>query len=138
MIGARPPLADAHKRLAAVAASLLADRVEKYPALVEAGKLTQADADTGIRIMRGVADLWRAYLAKEPEPERCPCCGGASYREQRDALAIADARLAKITAADPEDAAKAEYAAVVAALLWHAEIALGAELYLRANHAKAA
>jgi hypothetical protein len=123
--------------LADVAARLHAERVAKYPAAVASSKLTQDAADSGIRIMHAVAAQWRAYVARHSEPERCACCGGASYREQRDTLIAASARCAQIAAKDPINARKAEYAAAVAALLWHAENALAAERQCWTDHAQA-
>lgn len=134
----RPQYADDFEGLATVAAHLLAERVAKYPVAVAANKLSQADADAGIRVMRAVAELWRAQVDRTPEPDRCPCCGGAGYREQRDTLIAAKARRAQIAAKDPGNARKADYAAAVDALLWHAENALAAERYCWSQHAKAA
>lgn len=134
----RPRLADDHRLLAGAAAHLLAERVAKYPAMIAAGKMTQADADTGIRTMRAVAELWRARVDRTPEPDRCACCGGASYREQRDTLIAAGARTAQIAENAPNDAQKADRAAAVAALLWHAENALAAERACWSAHAQAA
>ncbi|WP_332793190.1 hypothetical protein [Sphingomonas sp. RB3P16] len=121
-----------------MAERLLAERVAKYPAMVAAGRMSQANADTGIRTMRGVADHWRAMVDGTPAPERCACCGGASYREQRDTLIAASARTAQIAANAPDDARKADRAAAVAALLWHAEIALAAERACWNTNAQAA
>ena len=123
----RPRLTDEFTLLADTAAHLLAERVAKYPALIAAEKMTQTDADTGIRTMRAVAEQWRAMIDGAPGPDRCACCGGASYREQRDTLIAANARTTKIAAGAPSDARKVERAAAVAALLWHAENALAAE-----------
>ncbi len=123
----RPTLADEFALLASTAEHLLAERIAKYPAMIAAQKMTQSDADTGIRTIRGVVDEWRAMLDGTPAPNRCACCGGAGYREQRDTLIAASARTAQIAANAPSDARKADRAAAVAALLWHAENALAAE-----------
>jgi|GEM_PF-4798538 hypothetical protein len=134
----RPRYAEESGTLADLAAHLLAERIAKYPAIVARAKMTQAEADTAIRAMRGVADLWRAIVDHAPAPTGCPCCGGASPREQRDTIATAAARTAQIAAAAPGDKDKADYAAATAALLWHAEHRLAAHLHCRGTHAQAA
>ncbi|WP_010184742.1 hypothetical protein [Sphingomonas sp. PAMC 26605] len=134
----RPRLADELQLLADAAAHLLGEREAKYPAMVAAGKMSQADADTGTRTMRAVAEQWRAMVDGTPAPDRCACCGGASYREQRDTLIAASSRTAQIAANAPDDTRKADRAAAVAALLWHAETALAAERACWSVHAQAA
>jgi hypothetical protein len=64
----RPPLADEFALLAATAEHLLAERIAKYPAMIVAQKMTQSDADTGIRTIRGVVDEWRDMLDGTPAP----------------------------------------------------------------------
>ncbi|WP_010218878.1 hypothetical protein [Sphingomonas sp. PAMC 26621] len=135
---ARPRYADEHDTLASLAAHLLGERVARYPAAVAAAKLTQADADTGIRIMSAIAARWRAIADRQPLPPTCACCGGASLHEQRDTLAAAAARTSQIAAKDRGNANKADYAAAATTLLWHAEHALAAEANCRNGYAEAA
>ncbi|WP_267382203.1 MULTISPECIES: hypothetical protein [unclassified Sphingomonas] len=116
----RPRWHNDHELLAAVARRLLAQRVEGYPALVDAGRLSPAAADAGIRIMRAVAIGWRLIAAIEPEPEWLgdPEREGAWPFERVASLTIA-ARSARVAAdtsyGDPEAIG---FADAVDALLW--------------------
>jgi hypothetical protein len=134
----RPRYADEHDTLANLGAHLLGERVARYPAAVAAAKLSQADADTGIRIMTAIAARWNAIAARTALPATCACCAGASLREQRDTLRAAAKRTRQIAAAVPGDVDRTDYAAAVAALLWHADHALAAEINCRDDHAQAA
>jgi hypothetical protein len=127
-----------HDTLASLSAHLLGKRIALYPTAVLAAKLTQADADTGIRIMTAIAARWRAIAARTALPATCPCCAGASLREQRNTLRASAERTRQIAAAAPGDTDRADYADAVAALLWHADHALAAESHCRGDHAQAA
>ena len=62
----RAPLATIEHRwdcYAAVAAALLKGREQGYPRLVEAGRLTEDEADRRIAIMAACAEIWRAASA---------------------------------------------------------------------------
>ena len=133
----RPRLADDTTLLCDVAAHLLRQRVEKYPAFVSAAKMTQADADNGIRIMSAVAARWRMVPIRDLMQPRPDALDLATEQEMRDTLAAAATRTSQIATADPSPY-NTEYAAIVAALLWHAERALAAEASHRTRHAQAA
>lgn len=133
-----PRLADATTVLCTTAQHLLADRVAKYPALIADGRMTQAAADHGIRTMRAVAMRWTMIPLRDLAAPRQRATWIATEQEMRDTLAAASAHTARRAHADPEDRAKAEYAAAVAALLWHAETALSGQDAQESPCAKAA
>ena len=124
--------------LCETAQHLLAERVAKYPAIVAAGRMTQAAAHHGIRTMRAVATRWAMIPLRDLAKPRERATWIATEREMRDTLAAASAHTAQRAAADPGDAARAKYAEAVAALLWHAEKALTEQAALRRPDAKAA
>lgn len=66
MSEAAPPFAYDWEVLHASASALLAGRIQGYPQIVAAGKMTPADADTGIRVMAAVAARFKAALDKRP------------------------------------------------------------------------
>ena len=58
------------RELALVANHLLAQRVAAYPDAVAAGRMTQEDADRGIRVLTAIASVFHAAARVEPVPPR--------------------------------------------------------------------
>ena len=111
---------DDHELLAAVAAHLHQQRVDGYPELVAAGKLSQRSADAGIRIMGAVARGWAAIVAIEPEPAGLhdPFQGGAHAWERVDTFIDRAIRARAIADAHPDDVETVGLADAIDTLLW--------------------
>ena len=100
--------------LAAAAERLLADRLERDPAAVEAERLTTAEAQSRERIMRDVVTIWRAVVRKQDLPELA-----VSHAAARADLEGAAAAWARISKSRPGDQGCADLAIRVAALAWY-------------------
>ena len=113
-------------RLAAMAAQLLAQREERYPALVDAGRLDPHVADRGRRVMRAIAEQWRRVTTREPlsAPLDYGADLGASWAEMLADLASAATRAAQIAAKAPDDRQLREQADLTRALHWHQQPAV--------------
>lgn len=119
-----PALAEPrHRHLCARAAQmLLRIREEGYPAAVEAGRMTQAEADRGIHLARCLVAQWRwimdrARPACPPWDERGDLFGAYSFEMEADlvrAVQVQRARAAK----RPADEAAAELTELFEALAW--------------------
>jgi hypothetical protein len=109
-----------HALLAAVARYLYRQRRDTNRALVEAGTLDSATAETGIRVMRAIAAGWQALAAIAPEPDGLHDGDGhgAWAWERVDALQAAS--IVARTAADavPHDFEVTGFADAVDTLLW--------------------
>lgn len=57
-------------QISAVANHVLAQRIAAYPDAVTAQRMTQADADRGIRILTAIAGIFHAAARIEPMPAR--------------------------------------------------------------------
>lgn len=121
-----PRYAEDPVMLADLSAHLLAERVTKYPAIVAAGRLTQAQADDGIRKMRAVARRFAMIKLRDLDQPWERATTIATPAEMREVLAAVAARTAEIAAADPSDLQKADMRGATAAMLWHAERAMAA------------
>lgn len=106
--------------LATVAGDLIAKRVEKYPEQVERGLISAEDAATGTRIMAAIAHDWRRHvdLIVERKPGTAPEPAPATRAERIATLEKSAAGAAARSASKPGDLYRAEYAEVVATLLW--------------------
>lgn len=85
-------------QISAVANHVLAQRVAAYPDAVAANRMTQAEADRGIRILTAIAGVFHAAARVEPMPPR-----NASRAEMHAEMQNIAAR-----ATDRADRAKAE------------------------------
>lgn len=131
---------------AGTAAALHKGRVTGYPRLVEAGRLTQLEADRRIAVMAAIAEIWRAaWHCRLPDPaivvllsegphaiDRC-----AIVDELRHARQVTAARLAR----DPGNgAAQYQLECLDEMIDWHLRFTDGPlfcvriTLQLRANH----
>lgn len=120
----RPPrLWDATDALAWVARDILRNRLSGFPAAVAAGKLTAAQAETGIRIAAAIAIDWTAAIELSPHFADSP------YVADMAATPLALDRTARASLAErqqamksvlhhPKVAADPAYAELVEALLW--------------------
>lgn len=61
-------------QISAVANHVLAQRVAAYPDAVAANRMTQAEADRGIRILTAIASVFHAAARVEPMPPRKATC----------------------------------------------------------------
>ena len=114
---------------ARAARQLLDQRQDRYPALVETGRLTPAEAARGLRVMGAVVALWALVDAREPLPDPLdyPAALGAGWAEMIAELDTAAARAAQLATGAPEDRAKREQAELAKALHWHMQpVAVGA------------
>lgn len=114
-----------HQALSLVASDLSAKRAAHYPAAVEKGVLTAAEASAGLRIMSVIAADWRrvaALAAREAHPER------ASRRERIETLTTASRRAHAIAAKNLDDIDLAEYAELIDVLLWWERHPVGIQL----------
>lgn len=64
------PYRDDLAQISKVANHILAQRVAAYPDAVSASRMTQADADRGIRILTAIARIFHAAANIEPIPAR--------------------------------------------------------------------
>lgn len=129
------PLAHRWDCLANVASALHKGRAAGYPKLVEAGKLTKADADRRIAVMAAVAEIFHAaYACRLPDPAllTLPVCPeeGSSEAESPsrrvDRCDIVEELLrardvsTRRAAADPDNPAIAYQLACIDAMIdWH-------------------
>lgn len=120
-----------HRRLCARAAlTLLRTREQAYPAAVEAGKITAADADHGIHLARCIVEQWRWVVDKArpacPEFDERTDRFGAFNFELAAELERAAERQRSIATRKPADAGAAELADLYEALAWHQRTHAGA------------
>jgi hypothetical protein len=116
-----PPFADDWEGLAAVAERLRDDRARGDPEQVNAGRVTQAQADDRARIAQALALQWRAIVRREPVPWL-----DAHPAEILADLAAASTAAARRAAERPNDQVQLGAALVpyprfaqgIAALLW--------------------
>lgn len=113
MIADRPRYAYETEDLARVAAHLHAQRVALYPAAVERGSLTPAEAADGIRIMAAIAADWQRRITLTATPaER-----DGTNAEKVETLRRAAERARQLQDREPT-AQRDEYAEFVETLLW--------------------
>ena len=112
-----------NREVHAAAAQLLAQREHGYPRQVAAGKLTQADADAKLRVMRAVVAVWAAMTADRdlPPAERWNEAFGASADEMVDELRLAYAAVRRASDAAPGDEPRFNLAGAVSSLLFDHE-----------------
>ena len=109
------------RRVARKVLQLLAQREERYPALVTDGRMTSAEAEIGLATMRALAAQWRwAVDATEP-----PLPGGNSFSPfGADVLALAAEtrtiaeRARQLAARTPDDTDAAETADLCEVIAW--------------------
>lgn len=106
-----------------VAAQLLAQRERGYPAAIAAGKLSQADADAKLRIMRAVVALWSATADQRdlPPPPQWPAAFGATDAEMLAELRLAYTATRRASDAEPGDDRRRAFACDVAFLVFDHE-----------------
>lgn len=100
---------------------LLREREAGYPRAVEAGKMTEDDAEHGLAVMRAVAAQWTWVIGDTPLPEwDAETLGHFGMSEAMLAAAIAsDATRARYRAEDvPDDPKRRAWAAIFDALAW--------------------
>lgn len=120
-----------HRRQCARAAlALLRTREQGYPAAVEAGKITAAEADRGIHLARCIVEQWRWVIHKAQPPcpefdERTDLFGAFNF-ELAAELDRAAERQRSIATRKPADAGAAELADLYEALAWHQRTHAGA------------
>jgi hypothetical protein len=116
----RPRWFNDHTLLAAVARHLYRQRRDTNRALVEAGTLDSAKAETGTRVMRAIAAEWRALAAIEPEPAGLRDGDGQGAWAFERVAALEAASIVARTAADlaPTDPEVTGFADAVDTLLW--------------------
>jgi hypothetical protein len=120
-----------HRRQCARAAlTLLHAREQGYPAAVEAGKITAADAERGIHLARCIVDQWRWVIDKAQPPcpefdERTDRFGAFNF-ELAAELDRAAERQRAIANRKAADASAAELANLYEALAWHQQTHAGA------------
>lgn len=117
-----PPFADDWAGLAAVAERLCADRAAGDPRQLEAGRLTQAQAEDRARVSGALAAQWRAIADRRPIPwldassaEILADLERAAEATARHAARSPDATIQLGTAPIPYT----RFAEAVAALHWH-------------------
>lgn len=115
-----PPLRNMWPRLAETAKDLLVQRQQGYPAEVRDGRMTEAEAQRGERIMKAVVAQWRLVVTGKPLPDidDYPATLGATPEEMRAELARIAARAWHRAHAAPDDAKLADLARLTAALAW--------------------
>lgn len=112
-----PDLRHDHDDLAAMARSMLESRIRRFPDLVAAGTMTQADADAEVALFRQIADHWIWVTTGEgsPAPRR-------TVIDRCEALDRSLHTIAEIAGMRGGfDAELAHQAHCVIALRWHAE-----------------
>ncbi|UYY60133.1 hypothetical protein [Sphingomonas sp. S2-65] len=114
MTEAPPPFYNRWHGLAATAAQLLARRREGDARRVEAGEITQAEADDRSRIMGALATMWRAVVDQAEAPKL-----DAYHAEIRNDLLTLAFDTKHRAAARPDDTALQRLATYAAALKWN-------------------
>lgn len=114
-----PPLRNMWPRLASVTRDLLVQRQQGYPVEVREGRMTQAEADRGERIMKAVVAQWRMVDGAQPlpPPDDYRTAFGADQEEMRAELALVAGRAAA-RAIGSEDRKLVDLARLTAALAW--------------------
>lgn len=136
-----PPCVSDWEALARFAQGLLAQREADYPIRVEDGRMPQAEADRGLRVMRAIAAQWSDACTGTPLPDPLDYAQayGSSWDEMRTELEAVAARAARRQQAAPTHAAAIEQATLAGALLWHQQpVADGAafpHIWKAAEHA---
>jgi hypothetical protein len=120
-----------HRHLCArAAANLLRTREEAYPAAIEAGKITPADAERGTHLARCIVEQWRWVMDKArpacPEFDEHADRFGALNFELAAELTRAAERQRAIATRKPADAGAAQLADLYEALAWHQRTHAGA------------
>lgn len=92
----------------------LAQREARYPDLVAAGKLAEAEAERGLRIMRAIVADWQfaTFLEGEPGDDATP------LEKSRELAALVTDWRAHVEKA-PDDEQRIETLEAVETLLWH-------------------
>lgn len=117
-------LADHSTYLAHAARRLLREREERYPAAIDSGAITAADAARKLHLARCIADQWHWIddRSDPAEPEFDFAIGGsfgAMNHEMAAELDEAAARARALAKAAPDDWEKRELADLYEALAWH-------------------
>ncbi len=121
----RPTLAHDWTALAAAARQMLAQRIERDPPYVDAGKMTAELAATRLRIARALVAQWDSIVAHRPpyDPQDAWAASdgaeGAYPHELREDLRAAAKRARRLADRQGEDVAAAAFADAVEALSWH-------------------
>lgn len=105
------------------ALELLNERRTTTAAQVEAGRLTQAEADESIAIARAIAKEWRWLL--DPRLSPLPASWGAEQEAMHGQLARLAPWARRQWEAAPANRQLRERALLVEALLWHQDLAGG-------------
>ncbi|WP_242095451.1 hypothetical protein [Sphingomonas sp. CROZ-RG-20F-R02-07] len=106
---------------AAATVHLLREREARYPALVNAGKVTAEDAATRLELALAIVAQWRWVV--DPAAPVLPAFGergyfGAHGFEMRDELATAARRQRAVADRNPDNADAAELADLYEAVAW--------------------
>lgn len=120
---ADPPFTGDWPYCAYAALELLNERRATTPAKVEAGKLTQAEADHSIAVARALVMEWR--WAIDPCLSPLPVSWGAEEHEMHQQLARLAPWIRRQWDASPTDQHLRERALLIEALLWHQDYAGG-------------
>ncbi|WP_230769499.1 hypothetical protein [Sphingomonas sp. Leaf4] len=121
----RPALAHDWQALATAARQMLAQRIERDPPYVEAGKMTAEIAADRLRIAQALVAQWDSIVAHEPpyDPQDAWIATGgregAYPHELREDLRAAAKRARTLADKHGEDAGAAAFADAVEALAWH-------------------
>jgi len=115
-----PPLRNAWARLTETAKDLLVQRQQGYPVEVREGRMTQAEAERGERIVKAIVAQWRTVMSAKPLPHLADYAAelGAAPEEMRAELALIAARAAQRAARAPDDRKLLDLARLTAALTW--------------------
>jgi hypothetical protein len=113
----RADLAD----IATTAVNLLKQRETGYPKAVEEKKMTQDAADRGLRIMAGVAKLWRLVIdaAPLPDPSEWLATFATGWEEMREETAVVAQRARQMARNNPDQRQLRVQAELAEALAWH-------------------
>ena len=120
-----------HRHLCARAAlTLLRTREEAYPAAIEAGKITPADAERGIHVARCIVEQWRWVVDRAQPPcpefdEHADRFGAFNFELAAELIRAAERQRA-IATRKPTDAGAAQLADLYEALAWHQRTNAGA------------
>lgn len=112
-----------HRHLCLRAAvMLLRIREEGYPAAIEANKITEADAERGLRLARCIVDQWRWIMdpAQPPCPawdEKTDLFGAYSFEMEAELVRAAERQRA-IAKRKPTDEGAVQLADLYEALAW--------------------
>lgn len=120
---ADPPFTSDWPYCAYCALELLQERRASMPAKIEAGKVTQAEADESIAVSRAIVMQWHWLL--DPRLPAMPSSWGAEQDAMQNQLARLAPWARRQWEAEPANKRLRERALLVEALLWHQDLARG-------------